>query len=205
MLFKRPYESYQGAKVRSDIYFKAYDYALMVTPTKYDIYDGQHDKNKLFYDALYGKMGEDAAYQILKKYDKNVSAPDYEVKKVPSWESDLKKFMSNDIAVKTQTTESKNRYGLGWTFQYQLFKRCDPILNKPYAWACFVLCGNLTTDNELKCIVFPLVQIKDLKYRHAAKKELEDKKKFVDGNKLYEILGINNSDELDLLCSFLNA
>lgn len=203
MIFKRPYNFYQGAKVKSEIYLKSYAYALGVTPTKYDIYDGQYDKNKLFYDALYGKMGEDAAYQILKKYDINVSAPDYEVKKAPSWESDLKKFMGNDIAVKTQNIDSKKRYGLGWTFQYQLFKRCDPILNKPYAWVCFVLCGNLTIENELKCIVFPLVQVKDLKYRPAALPHLNDKKKFVDGPKLYTLLGIPNDGVLELICSFL--
>lgn len=189
----RPYDSCQYEVISSDIYNKAYEYAYKVTLTKEGIYDEQNNFDYKVQQALYGKIGEQASYNVLRKYDAKTIPPDYKVHEKPNWESDLKNFCGYDIAVKTQTTDSMRLNKLGWMFQNQPGVRVDPILRKQSSLVCFVLSGKLTNNHEVKCIVFPLLSIKDLVWRETRKENLKGKKVVADGTKLYGLLGINES------------
>jgi len=200
----RPYESPQFTVIDKDVYKNAYDYAVGVTLTKEGVYDEQNDFDIKVQQALHGKIGEQAAYQILRRYDLRITTPDYKVYEKPNWDSDLKKFYGLDIAVKTQTTDSMRLNTLGWTFQNQPGVRVDPILKKQQSLVCFVLFGKLTNNNEIKCFVFPLCHIQDLIWREPRKDNLRGKKVIADGTKLYGLLGINE-DILSIIVDVLDC
>jgi len=200
----RPYDVCQYAVITSDIYKKAYDYAYAVTLTKEGIYNEQNNFDIKVQQALHGKIGEQASYQVLRKYDARITPPDYKVHDNPNWDSDLKKFYGHDIAVKTQTIDSMRLNTLGWMFQNEHGGRVDPILKKLDSFVCFVLFGKLTNNNEIRCFVFPLCQIKDLKWREPRKENLRGIKVVADGTKLYGLLGLTD-DLLSIIVDVLDC
>jgi len=199
----RPYDIPQFTVIDNYIYKMAYDYAVGVTLTKEGVYDEQNNFDIKVQQALHGKIGEQASYQVLRKYDARITPPDYKVYDKPNWDSDLKKFYGYDIAVKTQTTDSMRLNTLGWMFQNQPGVRVDPILKKQNSLVCFVLFGKLSTNNEIKCFVFPLCHIKDLIWREPRKYNLRGKKSVADGTKLYGLLGITD-DILSIIIKVLD-
>ena len=76
------------------------------------------DKGKL--DNRNGKIGEMVAFDFLKEFFDDLSAPDLTVYSVKnkSWEKDLiSKVGGKKFGVKSQTIESAKKYGESWVFQ----------------------------------------------------------------------------------------
>lgn len=79
---------------------------------------GQTNNEKRIKDAFIGKLGEVAAYHLLKNKISNLSYPDFKIysAKEKSWDFDLKGDNFN-IHVKSQNVEQGKRYGTSWLFQ----------------------------------------------------------------------------------------
>lgn len=203
----KPYADIQTTVVSNDVFNEAFNYAYAVEKTKRNgIYKRQNDFNKIISDHLYGKISEQAAYQVLKNYDCKISKPDFEVHTTPSWDSDLTNFMGNNIAIKSQNVPSTKAFGISWVFQRNLTQRFDPILNSPDAWICFVLCGII---KPIKCMVLPLFQIKEITFREPDLTHLIGDKVCVCSEKLpginlnvKNILSILNNEQSDIVKKF---
>lgn len=100
----------------------AEDFAEKSISTNINIYASRNQPNikKGMNDNKVGKIGEEVVCAFLKEKIPNITLPDYTIYKVKnkSWDKDLKDPNSDiKVGVKTQTTESANRYGESWVFQ----------------------------------------------------------------------------------------
>ena len=122
----------------------------------------QSNKRKIWQDHFISKIGEEAVYQVFSQFTDNLTEPDYTIYfgKNKSWDADLK-VNANDLAVKTQTKSSADKFGLSWTFQCGK-QRKDTILDQPESWVCFVQCDDSNT--QYNCIVYPPIQIEEIKF-----------------------------------------
>ena len=79
----------------------------------------QHNEEKRKKDALIGKLGEIAVYNILKNKITNLNYPDLNIYSASkkSWDFDIKGDNVN-LHVKTQDIEQGEKYGVSWIFQY---------------------------------------------------------------------------------------
>lgn len=135
----------------------------------------QSSKSKIKKDHFISKLGEEAAYAVLKKFV-TVSLPDYAVYigLEKSWAHDL--FIAGDgIAVKTQSRSSARLYGLSWTFQCGPQRR-DTILDQPEAWVLLVAYDDAAPHT---CYVYPPYQIKELDFDEPRLEKLKGCKKVV--------------------------
>jgi len=92
-------------------------------------------------DIIAGAMGELGVYRLLAEHGIEVARPDFGIHDVrsKSYDSDLSDGIHH-FHVKSQTLESKSRYGASWIMQ-----RKDPIINKPKKLHYLVPC---TVDIE---------------------------------------------------------
>lgn len=79
---------------------------------------GQLNDDKRKKDAFIGKLGEVAAYHLLKGKIENLTEPDFKIyeAKNKSWDFDLKGDKYN-VHVKSQNVEQGKKYGTSWLFQ----------------------------------------------------------------------------------------
>lgn len=171
--FKEP----QHLETTQDVVEKAEKFTNQVIGTVNYSDSRQSNQVKVWTDHFISKIGEEAVYEVLKKYTDNVVEPDYTIYegKAKSWDADLK-VNGIDLAVKTQSKSAANRYGLSWTFQSGGFRK-DPILNRPNDWVCFVLCDD--TNNSYNCTIYPPIQIKELVFGEPRLAKLKGEKKVV--------------------------
>lgn len=154
---------------------RAEAFAAAVTHTTDYTDSNQSSKLKIQTDHFISKLGEEAAYAVLKKFS-NVSPPDYTVYfgADKSWAHDL--FIEGTgIAVKTQSRSSARLYGLSWTFQCGLQRR-DTILDDAEAWVLFVAYDDAA---PYTCYVYPPYQIKELDFAEPRLQRLKSSKKVV--------------------------
>ncbi|MEM8639289.1 MAG: hypothetical protein AAGG51_10800 [Cyanobacteria bacterium P01_G01_bin.54] len=149
--------------ISADICARAQAFATQVTPTSGIPGQGYRDTRqqnlaKIRQDHWVSKVGEEAVKQVFLEFDQSVTGPDYRIYPTAqkSWAADLR-VANIALAVKTQTQANAERYGLSWTFQAGT-QRCDPILNQPEAWVCFV-CFDVPQQT---CWVYPPYQIREL-------------------------------------------
>lgn len=178
--FKQPI----AVLVGHDVLERAKSFSEKVAPTVgiHGIYTDTNQSNleKIRHDHYVSKVGEEAVKQVLQQLGKTIKGPDYEIYqgKQKSWASDL--WVDGvDLAVKTQTKDLANRFGLSWTFQASRQRR-DPILDKPDAWVCFV---KFDQQKQL-CDVYPPYQIKELEFGEPVLVKLKGTKKVVYAQKL---------------------
>ncbi|MBD2000944.1 hypothetical protein H6G00_30850 [Leptolyngbya sp. FACHB-541] len=178
--FKQPIE----VSVGHDVLERAKSFSEKVAPTvgTRGVYmdTNQSDLRKIRHDHYVSKVGEEAVKQILQQLGRTIEGPDYEIYqgKQKSWDPDL--WVDGvDLAVKTQTRESANKFGLSWTFQASRQRR-DPILDKPDAWVCFVKFD----PQKQQCCVYPPCQIKELEFGEPVLAKLKGTKKVVYAQRL---------------------
>lgn len=178
----------QHIQLTRDIIEKCGQFANRVISTVDYSDSRQFNKSKVWQDKFIGKIGEEAVYQVFKRFTDNITKPDREiyVGRAKSWDADIK-VDDVDLAIKTQSKSSSDRYGLSWMFQAGQRRR-DSILDKPDAWVCFVLCDD--TQKLYECTVHPAMQIKDLSFGEPKLKKLRGEKKVVyaEDNQGYFIL-----------------
>ncbi len=166
---------------------RAATFAEQVTQTvNYrDSYQG--DRTKVCHDHFISKLGEAAVYQVLQPYVQQMTAPDYEIYhgSNKSWDADLR-VNHSELAVKTQSQNAADRFGLSWTFQAGRHRR-DRILDQPNAWICFVLCQD---QAPYQCRVFPPVQLRSLRFGEPRLDRLRGEKKVVYADANRHILGL---------------
>lgn len=157
-LFKKPL-LFQPSSV---LISKARHFAKAVTATTNYSDSRQLIAKKIEQDHFFSKLGEEAVAAVFRDYDLHVEGPDYAIYpgRYKSWDADLT-IDDRDVAVKTQSKTSADRYGLSWTFQAGSYRR-DPILAIPDYWVALVLCNDQNAHFE--CAVFPLRQIKNLPF-----------------------------------------
>lgn len=178
--FKQPIE----VSVGHDVLQRAKSFSEKVAPTvgTHGIYIDTNQSNlrKIRYDHYVSKVGEEAVKQVLQQLGQTTKGPDYGIYqgKHKSWAADLC-VDGVDLAVKTQTKELANRFGLSWTFQASRQRR-DPILDKPDAWVCFVKFD----EQKRQCLVYPPCQIKELEFGEPVLAKLKGTKKVVYVQKL---------------------
>jgi len=139
---------------------KARTYAEAVVDTVRYADSNQHNKEKILFDHMVGKVGEEAVKRFLTDNNLPVKGPDYSIYsgKNKSWESDL--YINGiGIAVKTQNTKSAEMYGMSWTFQSSSWRR-DPVLDSKEALVFFVLYDNI----KMICTIYPPKKIKELRF-----------------------------------------
>jgi hypothetical protein len=156
--FEKPYL----IKTSPEIIEKARTFTNQVITTVNYLDSKQFNQTKVWQDHFISKIGEEAVYQVFAQFTEQIIPPDYTIYqgKNKSWAADLN-VNGIDLAVKTQTKTSANKFGLSWTFQAGLFRR-DRILDQPEAWVCFVQCDD--TNKNYHCLVYPPMQIKTLMF-----------------------------------------
>jgi hypothetical protein len=137
----------------------------------------QSNKQKVWHDHFISKIGEEAVYKIYTQFTDNITKPDYKIYhgKNKNWDADIK-VNNVDLAVKTQTKSSADKFGLSWTFQWGLHRK-DIILDQPDSWVCFVKCDD--TNSRYNCIVYPAMQIKYIIFGEPKIARLRGEKKVV--------------------------
>lgn len=154
---------------------RAEAFAAAVTHTTDYTDSKQNNRAKIQSDHFISKLGEEAAYAVMKKYTA-LSPPDYTIYHgaEKSWAHDLL-LGDTGIAVKTQSRSSAQLYGLSWTFQCGPLRR-DAIINDPEAWVIFVAYDDAA---PYTCYVYPPYQIKELIFGEPRLERLKGYKKVV--------------------------
>lgn len=121
---------------------------------------GQFNNTKRRDQQIGGKLAEIAAYSYLTSKQIDVSYPDFAIykKSAKSWNCDLKSS-AYEFHVKSQTIESKGKYGASWVFERgdeDTGKGADKgifkdILNNSYV--CLVNIDLITKIADIKAIV----------------------------------------------------
>ncbi|MFA6000192.1 MAG: hypothetical protein WC783_04435 [Candidatus Paceibacterota bacterium] len=137
-------------------------------------------KNKT--DHIIGKIGEVAVAIVYISRGIKVIGPN--LNNYGSWNSDLI-IGGTGVGVKTQELDSANKYGTSWTFQLASdgHNRHDPVLDNPNAYVTFVKYD----QKKALCWVYPIYQIKDLKFDKPRLEYLEPYKTMVYENTLPNI------------------
>ena len=126
------------------------------------------------YQHYIGKLGELAVYLYLKKTH-NITKPDFNIYEIKnkSWDSDLK-IDNKHLSIKTQDIKSAKRFELSWTFQYIKNGRKD------YSIKNNIIVIPTLYDNyyyhDLRIIIFPSINIKNIKFGEPKKQNLKGKK-----------------------------
>jgi len=156
---------------------RAKEFASNVVGTCNYADSNQNSSGKIMNDYYTSKMGEEAVCMVFKIYGAECSSPDYNiyVGSDKSWSPNLN-VNGLGVAVKTQRRSSAQRYGLSWMFQVSPVHR-DHILDEPDAWVVFVEYDDVNGSNEF--IVFPPMQIKDIKFGDPKLDYLKGKQKVV--------------------------
>ncbi len=156
------YDSVIRVSIPNELIDKARKFAIAVVETTNYGDSNQFSKTKITDDHFVSKVGEEAVKIVFSEYA-DVEGPDYNIYegKRKSWDDDL--FINGrGLAVKTQKRTAALKYGLSWTFQAGNIRR-DSILDNPEAWVCFVEFDDMHEGNI--CNVYPVYQIKELKFK----------------------------------------
>ncbi len=167
-------------KLPAEVFQKAKQFANEVAVTTNYSDSNQSYKQKIINDHYVSKLGEEAVKIVMSKYAK-VTGPDYTIylDKSKSWDDDL--FVDGKgLAVKTQKRSAANKYGLSWTFQAGAARK-DIILQKPDAWISFVEYDDV---QSCFCYVYPVFQMKELKFQDPVLDRLKGHKQVVYANTL---------------------
>lgn len=132
----------------------------------YSIRDGQDDHQKRQNDSFIGKLGEYAAFNLLKL--PGISVPDINIysAKQKSWDYDLKSNKYN-FHVKSQEVSIGERIGISWIFQrsdghiFQKFNGKDIMSQETYNnifksikdYVCFMSIDLKNNIGELKSVL----------------------------------------------------
>jgi hypothetical protein len=117
----------------------------------------QSDINKIWNDIFYGKISEWGVYFIyLERGRTNVTAPDMKIysSKQKSFDADLCYGLYN-LHVKSQNSESAEKYGDSWIFQSK-----DPLFASPTEYDIIVGCRVTLDESSKDFIDGALVEIK---------------------------------------------
>lgn len=115
-----------------------------------------------------GKLGEIAAYLTLRQDYDIIKKPDFTVypSNQKNWDADLKispklKPSIINLHIKTQSTQSRERYTKSWAFQCGKYRK-DKLLSAPKEndWVCLVSQTNVA-EFKLELMV-PFSEVKDL-------------------------------------------
>ena len=81
---------------------------------------GQTNQEKIINDIITGKLGEVAAYKMLKRKGIDVKYPDFEIYegRKKSFDADMTDEQGRKYHCKSQSNESAKRYGCSWILQY---------------------------------------------------------------------------------------
>lgn len=195
----RYFQEIQTVRVPPILVAKAASFANQVTPTVGTPGQGYADshqqrQDKITFDHLISKVGEEAVRMVFKQMGRQVLGPDYQVYQCmqKSWDADLY-IDSVGLAVKTQSSSAAQKFGLSWTFQAGA-SRYDPILNRPEAWVCFVECN----QTNYECYVYPPLQIKTLSFQLPKLDRLKTSKRVVYAHSFAEAGLIGNRDQCAL-------
>ncbi len=173
----RIFDIKQHVLLTDDCIDKARKFADDVLPTVNYRDTHQTDGAKVWEDHFISKLGEIAVATVFRKYGCEVVGPDFNIYpgNQKSWDDDLA-VDGVGLAVKTQSKQAADTYGLSWTFQDAQTRR-DQILDNPEAWICFVWCNCVV--KPYLCVVFPPVQLKMLVFGEPKKAILKGKKRVV--------------------------
>ncbi|MGA0201356.1 MAG: hypothetical protein ACO3NK_19960 [Prochlorotrichaceae cyanobacterium] len=176
----RYFLSPQRVTVPAPLREKAQTFAAAVTSTVGTPGHGYEDSqqrnlDKIRLDHWLSKIGEEAVKAVFVRLGHAVDGPDYQVYSgsQKSWTADLR-VNGVDLAVKTQSVEMAERFGLSWTFQSGPRRR-DPLLQTPRAWVCFV---QAAADTGY-CMVYPPYQIQELQFAEPKLSYLKPYKKVI--------------------------
>jgi len=146
----------------------------------------QNNFNLKVYQHYIGKLGELAVYLYLK--DKhNITKPDFKIyeTKNKSWDSDLK-ISNKHLSIKTQDVKSAKRFELSWTFQYIKNGRKDSSIKNNTIVIPTLYDNNYYKD--LRIIIFPSINIKEIKFGEPKKQSLKGKKLVMYATDNYNLL-----------------
>jgi len=149
-------------------------FAIDVNPsTCYGERDGQNNANKRIKDQIVGKLGEFGACLYLRSKGWSVEYPDTNI--YSSHEKNWSHDLLGKIAVKSQDTDSENKYGRSWVFQ-----RSDTIHKNKETIVIFTSV-NLT---ENKVFIRATRRVKDLIFEEMKLPQLRNTKQAVYWNNL---------------------
>lgn len=134
----------QATKLSASVFAHSYEFAHSkgVYNPENKNYIGKN-KDKFEQQILEGKLGEFAAYQVLKKYYPGISKPDLKIYP-PEEKNHGADLTCGDLQfhVKTQHIKQAKKYGFSWMFQKGI-----PILTCP-SENDFVVLVTLASDSE---------------------------------------------------------
>jgi hypothetical protein len=180
VMISQYYTSIMKTELASEVFERAKAFARKVTSTTDYTDSNQTKKEKISDDHYISKLGEEAVKKVLSQFAL-VTGPDYQIyiASNKSWQDDL--FIDGQgIAVKTQKRSSAQLYGLSWTFQAGPTRR-DKVLDRPDAWVAFVVYDDI---EKHAFYVYPLMQIKQLKFDEPVLPHLKGHKVVVYANSL---------------------
>lgn len=98
--------------------------------TSFDCYSyrGESRREKMRDDVVVGKLGEVAAMKYLHHLGYECNKPDFTIyeRRRKSFSADLQTHCGLDVHVKSQSTQSRKRYGASW-----LLQKTDRLVNNP--------------------------------------------------------------------------
>ena len=111
----------------SELHSLVADFSEKVTKTKKNVYGARNQTNmdKIYQDCYLGKLAEFAAWKYLAVYLKDypqyrpLRQPCVKFLSRPNWDADMENEKYK-FAVKSQTKERADRFGLSWTFQQSM-------------------------------------------------------------------------------------
>lgn len=131
-------------------------------------YRGEARIEKMIEDIIFGTVGEWGAYKYLRKCGVHTSKPDMEIyeKQRKSFSADLvNDSFGINFHIKSQSTESKSRYGSSW-----LLQRRDKIVSNPSELDYFIFCTvdlpYVTVEGIVRCSDVEYGECKVPKYRN---------------------------------------
>lgn len=168
------FEQPQSVILPNHLRLKAQTYAMSVRSTV-NYADSAQTSPKVQGDHLVGKLGEEAVRLVFQSFGLEVAGPDYQVynARQKSWGHDLS-VDGTALHVKTQTVRAALLYGLSWMFQ-DSSKRSDTALESSDDWVAFVLLD----ETKLLARVYPVQQMKALRFSQPALEHLRGKKQVV--------------------------
>ncbi len=168
------FEHPQTLLLPAHLRLKAQAYAVAVRGTVNYADTGQVSQ-KVRFDHLTGKLGEEAVRLAYQSFGVTVDGPDYQIysRAKKSWAADLT-VDGTALHVKTQTLKAGLLYGLSWMFQ-DAATRKDATLTQQGDWVAFVLLN----EDDLRARVFPPQQISDLQFAPPMLEHLRGKKQVV--------------------------
>jgi hypothetical protein len=124
-------------KINAKDYGKCLEFAQGQIETSLSHYKrrGQGSQDKIIEDIVTGKLGEIAAYRMLKRHGIYAKEPDFEIydTRGKSFDADIT-WKGVNFHCKSQSDDSANKYGTSWILQYggngyghtdKLFKACN--------------------------------------------------------------------------------